>query len=124
MIKIVVDTNGLLAPFKHRFNIDSQLKDIFGSYEIIVPKPLIGELEKMAKTNIHARGALKLARSRKVQKTRASGDASVLELAKKQEAFILTNDKALIARAKKQGIRIIIVKETGRLVPEQGWMLF
>ena len=123
MIRIVADTNGLLAPFKHRFNIDTQLGDIFGSFEIIVPRPIIGELEKMSETNTHARGALKLAKSRKVEGTRTSGDEAVLELARTHDAFILTNDKELIARAKKDKIKIILVKESGRLAPEQDWML-
>jgi len=123
MNKIIADTNSLLAPFKHKFNIDAQLGEIFGSYEIIVPKPIIGELEKMAETNTHARGALKLAKSRGVEGTKSTGDDSVLELARKHGAFILTNDKELIARAKKEKIKILLVKENGRLAPEQDWML-
>ena len=120
---IVADTNALIAPFKLKFNIDSELTRILGAYEIIVPKPIIGELEKLAVTNIHARGALKLARSRKIKSTKSAGDDAVLELAKKINGFVMTNDKELIARARKRNLKVIRVKEGGKLAPEEAWML-
>ncbi len=120
---IIADTNALIAPFKLKFNIDVQLADIFGSYEIVVPKPITGELEKLGKTNVHARAALKLAQTRKIMPTKSPGDDSVLELARKLEAWVMTNDRELISRARKQNLRVLRIKEGGRLAPDKDWML-
>ncbi|MCK5396670.1 MAG: twitching motility protein PilT [Thermoplasmata archaeon] len=123
MRQIVADANALIAPFKLKFNIDSELTRLLGVYEIIVPKPIVGELEKLAVTNTHARGALKLAKSRIIKPTKSAGDDAVLELAKKIDGFVMTNDKELIARARKRNLKIIRVKEGGKLAPDEGWML-
>ncbi|MBA3046586.1 MAG: twitching motility protein PilT [Candidatus Thermoplasmatota archaeon] len=112
---VVADTNALIAPFKRKFNIDMELERILGSYTIVVPEPLLGELEKLAETNIHARGALKLAKSRDVRKTRSRGDNAVLELAKKVKGIVMTNDAELISRARKAGLNVIRLREGCRL---------
>ena len=123
MRQIVADANALIAPFKLKFNIDSELTRLFGTYEIIIPKPIIGELEKLAVTNVHARGALKLAKSRIIKPTKSAGDNAVLELAKKLKGFVMTNDKELIARARKKKLKVIRVKDGGKLAPDESWML-
>jgi len=123
MRPVIADANGLIAPFKLKFNIDSELTRLLGSYRLIVPEPIVGELKKLAATKNHARAAVKLANSREIMSTRAAGDDSVLELASKLDGFILTNDRELISRARKQRLRIIRVKENGKLAPEEDWMI-
>jgi uncharacterized protein len=120
---IVADTNALIAPFKLKFNIDSELTRLFGTYQILVPAPIVGELEKLAVTNMHAKAALKLAHSREIQPTRSWGDDSVLELAIKEKAYVMTNDKELIQRARYKKLKVIRVKDGGKLAPEENWML-
>lgn len=119
---VIADANGLIAPFKLKFNIDTELSCILGAYRIVVPEPVVGELEKLAETNVHARGALKLARSREIMPAKSRGDDSVIELASKLDGIILTNDRELIARARKRKLKVIRVKENGRLAPEEDWM--
>ena len=34
---IILDTNALFIPFEFRINLDSELKRLFGVYEIIIP---------------------------------------------------------------------------------------
>lgn len=123
MMDIIADANALIAPFKLKFNIDSELTRLLGSYRIIVPEPIIGELEKLAVTNMNARAALKLARSREIRPARAAGDDSVLELAKKIGGFVMTNDRELIRRARQKKLRVIRVRENGKLAPEEEWMV-
>ena len=120
---IVADANALIAPFKMKFNIDSELTRLFGSYQILVPEPITGDLEKLAVTNMHAKAALKLARSREIRPTRSRGDNSVLELARKVRGFVMTNDRELIKRARQKKLKVIRVKEHGKLAPEEDWML-
>ena len=112
---VVADTNALIAPFKRKFNIDSELTRILGTYTILVPEAIIGELERLSGTNIHARGALKFARTREIRKTRKLGDDAVLELAKKVKGIVMTNDAELIARARKAKLRVIRLREGCRL---------
>ena len=112
---VVADTNALIAPFKRKFNIDTELERLLGSYEILVPEPILGELRKLAETNIHARGALKLAGLKESRKTRARGDNSVLELARKVKGIVMTNDAELIARARRAKLNVIRLREGCRL---------
>ena len=112
---VIADANSLIAPFKRKFNIDAELGRILGDYRIMIPEPIVGELERLAGTNIHARGALKLARSLEVVRARKRGDDSVLELAKKHKGIVMTNDAELIARARKAKLNVIRLREGCRL---------
>ena len=112
---VVADTNALIAPFKRKFNIDVELTRILDSYTILIPEPIIGELRRLAVTNLHARGALKFALTKKVQATKNVGDDSVLELAKKVKGYVMTNDGALITRASKKKLKVIRLRESCRL---------
>jgi rRNA-processing protein FCF1 len=112
---VIADTNALIAPFKRKFNIDAELTRILGSYIIIVPEPIIGELKRLAVTNLNARGALKFAMTKKIQLTKSVGDDSVLELAKKVGGYVLTNDVELIGRASKKKLKVIRLRESCRL---------
>ena len=123
MRQVIADTNALIAPFKLKFNIDSELTRLLGSYRILVPEPIVGELEKLAVTNMNAKAALKLAHSREICPTRSGGDDSVLELALKIRGFVMTNDRELIKRARYKKLKVIRVKENGKLAPEENWML-
>ena len=120
---IIADANALIAPFKLKFNIDSELTRLFGSYQIVVPEPIIGELKKLAVTNMNAKAALKLANSREIHPTKSRGDDSVLELAKKLKGYVMTNDKELIQRARYKKLRVLRVKDGGKLAAEENWML-
>ena len=115
MIYVVADTNALIAPFKMKFNIDIELTRILGSYTIIIPEPLIGELRKLAVTNMNAKGAMKFALGREIFPTKGVGDNSVLELARKMRGYVMTNDIELIERARKRKLRVIRLREGCRL---------
>jgi rRNA-processing protein FCF1 len=115
MIQVVADANALIAPFKLKFNIDAELERLLGSYSILVPKPIIGELERLAETSMNAKGALKLALSKDVRPTRKAGDAAVLELARRVKGHVMTNDRELIGKARKAGLAVIRLREGCRL---------
>ena len=112
---VIADTNALIAPFKMKFNIDAELGRILGSYTILVPEPIVGELRRLAVANMNAKGALKFAMAKKVQPTKRSGDDSVLELAKKTGGYVMTNDNELIERARKKKLKVIRLRESCRL---------
>jgi rRNA-processing protein FCF1 len=122
MIKVVADTNALLLPFQRNLNIDTELERILGNFEIIIPEPIKGELKRLAVNDRHARAALALTETRRVLPTQSSGDDAVLELAETENAHILTNDKAVIKKAKVAGLKVIRLKEGSHLAIENEWV--
>lgn len=105
---VVLDTNALLLPFERSINLDAQLRSLLGSCDILVPGPLIGELKRSA--NKHARAAIGLAFHYTVVDTEAAGDDAVIELAEKHDAYVVTNDRALIGRLRKKRIKVILLR--------------
>ncbi len=105
---VVLDTNALLLPFERSINLDAQLRSLLGNCEILVPGPLIGELKRSS--NKHARAAIGLAFHYKVVDTEATGDQSVIELAEKRDAYVVTNDRVLIGRLRERRIKVILLR--------------
>ena len=108
MQTVVLDTNALLMPFEVRINLDIALRELLGESRIIVPGPLIGELKHLK--HRYARAALMLARRYEIIPTVASGDNSVIELAVKEGAYVLTNDKELRRRLRKENVPLIYLR--------------
>ncbi|NLI73267.1 MAG: twitching motility protein PilT [Euryarchaeota archaeon] len=113
MSVVVLDTNALLLPFERSINLDSQLQSLLGNCEILIPGPLIGELKRSSSK--YARAAIELAFRYTVVDTEATGDQSVIELAEKHNAYVVTNDRALISRLRKRRIRVILLRGRSHL---------
>ncbi|MCK5038341.1 MAG: twitching motility protein PilT [Thermoplasmata archaeon] len=107
MKTIIADTNALIMPFKSSINLDSELRGLVGTYKIIVPAPIIGELKRLEDRVPQARSALRFARTKEIVETETDGDRSVMEAAEKLDGIILTNDRELIALALKKKIPVI-----------------
>jgi len=104
---VIADTNALIMPFKSSINLDSELQGLIGTYKIVVPAPIIGELKRLEKKIPQAKSALRFARTKEVVETEEDGDRSVMEAAEKLDGIILTNDRELIGLALKRGIPVI-----------------
>ena len=110
---VVADVNGLMMPFQFHFNLDSELTRLFGSYKIVVPESVVGELVNLSKRIPEARAALGLARRCECVPVGAPNpDEALMSLAVERKAYVLTNDVGLIAMLKKN--RIPIVRMKGR----------
>ena len=119
MRKIVADTNGLLLPFQFRLNLDAELERLFGSHEVIVPEPVLAELEVLGQKDRRAKAALTLARGmRSVSSGARSADDAVIDVALAHGACVLTNDRALLRRLKQLGIPRISLRSRSQLVLE------
>jgi len=116
MQTVVLDTNALLMPFEIRINLDLALKDLLGDVRCVVPGPLIGELKHL--DHKFAKAALELARRYEIMQTTLFGDDAVVEIALLTGGYILTNDKDLRARARKQGIPLVYLRSGTHLVVE------
>ena len=115
MIYVIADTNALLMPFENHFNLDCELQRLLGNYTIAIPKPILGELERLKPGNRWAKAALDLARSRECRPTDSDGDDAVLELATALDGIVLTNDIELIERCRSRSVRVIRMREGSRL---------
>jgi len=128
MYIVVADTNFLLAPFQLRFNLEYELERVLGSYKIVVPKRVLNELKSLAgmriKDAIAARNALDMIKRKNFEivdfkKNRA--DDEIIEAAKTLKGIVATNDKELKARALKEGLPCIFVREKKYLVLVYPW---
>ena len=117
MQTVVLDTNALLMPFEMRMNLTLSVERLIGEAEFIVPGPLIGELKHL--DNKYAQAALQLARRYEIVPTEATGDNAVIELALKRKAYVLTNDKILRGRLRKEGVPLIYLRSGTHLVVER-----
>lgn len=116
MQTVVLDTNALLMPFEIKINLDLALRDLLGDVRCVVPGPLIGELKHL--DHKFSKVALELARKYDIVQTTASGDDAVIEAALALNGYILTNDKDLRARARKQDIPLIYLRSGTHLILE------
>jgi Uncharacterized proteins of PilT N-term./Vapc superfamily len=114
MQTVVLDTNALLMPFEIRINLDIALRNLLGESRCVVPGPLIGELKHL--DHKFAKAALELARRYEIIQTEGKGDDAVIEAAIATEGYILTNDKELRSRARKQNIKVIFLRSGTHLV--------
>jgi uncharacterized protein len=117
MQTVVLDTNALLMPFEVGINIDLEVRNLLGDVRFVVPGPLVGELKHLE--NRYAKAALALARNREIVQCDAHGDDSVLEVAQRENAYILTNDKELRRRARKLRIPLIYLRSGTHLILEK-----
>jgi hypothetical protein len=113
---VILDTNALLMPFEMKINLDLAVRDVLGDVRFIVPGPIIGELKHLK--NKYSKVALSLARRYDIIPTEASGDASIIELAEKTGAFVLTNDRELRNKLRERGVPLIYLRSGNHLVAE------
>ena len=116
MQTVVLDTNALLMPFEVGLNLDIEVRNLLGDVRFVVPGPLVGELKHL--DNKWAKAAITLARSREIVQAESHGDDSVLEVAEREHAYVLTNHKELRRRARKAGIPLIYLRSGTHLVLE------
>lgn len=112
---VVLDTNSLIYSIKNRVDIENQLLAFPGINKIVVPMCVVAELTGLSNENNFARGALRLSARFEVIDSEGSGDECILETAKRHNAIVLTNDRNLISRLKKEKIRVISIRGSRRL---------
>ncbi len=115
---MILDANALLMPFQFKINLDAELRRLVGECDVLIPTSVIGELEKLRRTNKNAGAALALAEKYVFFPVEGSGDDSLIELAEKMEAAVVTNDQGLIQRLKESRIPVIHLRSRNHLVLE------
>lgn len=126
MRKVVIDTNFLLIPYQFKVDIFSEIRRIcsFG-YDVCVLDKTVEELEKImeeqrGKHREAAKLALALLKSKKVKVIKTKEDKSVddiiVELAKREEHIVATQDKDLKMRLKEKGVPLISLRQGKYLI--------
>ncbi len=119
MIKVVLDTNGLLMPFQFSLNLDDEIQRLVGDARVYVPSSVIDELK-----GLDEKASLELAKKYREIEVEKSGDEGVLEAAKKLDGMIVTNDKELKKRAVKERIPIAYLRSKTHLeMIGEDWIL-
>ncbi|MCW6169107.1 MAG: PIN domain-containing protein [Thermoplasmatales archaeon] len=113
MSKIILDTNSLIYAVKKHIDLSNALFGIDEINGIIVPECVASELRGLSIRNPHARAALELISRFEIINSEGRGDDCILETARRLGAFILTNDRGLLTRAKSLGIRNASIRSNG-----------
>jgi uncharacterized protein len=113
---VVFDSSAILILFEYSINLEQELIRLLGSYEIVVPSKIVEELKILCekgkgKKKKLAKPALKLVENYKIviDKSEKADDA-VLNIAKKLNGVVFSNDKELKKRAKKEKIKTIFMR--------------
>ncbi len=117
ILKIVVfDSNAILMLFEYNINLKKELTKLLGSYEIVVPSKIVEELKFLSekgkgKKKQLAKPALLLIENYNIFFDNSkNADDAVLNVAKKLNGVIFSNDKELKKRAKKEKIKTIFMR--------------
>ena len=119
MYRVLLDTNFLLVPFQFGVDVFAELDRLLDvEYEIIVPAPVVRELERLAgkrgKEARDARSAMELVKGFKVLEMGGDADAALLSLAG-GDTVICTNDKLLRERVRQKRAPVIYMRQKGYL---------
>jgi rRNA-processing protein FCF1 len=113
---VVFDSSAILMLFEYSINLEQELIRLLGNYKIVVPSKIVEELKFLSekgkgKKKHFAKPALKLIENYKIitDKSKKADDA-VLNIAKKLNGVIFSNDKEIKERAKKEKIKTIFMR--------------
>jgi hypothetical protein len=117
-VKFLLDTNFLMIPGQFHVDIFEQLRG-FAPAEFHVSELSVKELEKIAKgrgkASSHANVALLIMKKEGVNvipsgKT-GNTDESIRRIARREGMIVCTADKALKARLKRAGVRVVVLRQ-------------
>ena len=121
---VILDSSAIMMCFEFSIDLEKELTRLLGIYHIVVPSSIIGELESLSKKgagkkNIKAKASLKLIENYEtVVVDGKNADDSLVELAKKIDGVVVTNDKELRKRLKMVPISVIFLRAKKKLIME------
>ena len=122
---VILDSNAVMMLFEFSINLDNEITYLVENSRILVPQPVIDELKYLSlygkgKKKKIAKPSLDLIRKYAILDIDNDliGDDAILYLAKKHNAFVVTNDKKLRKRLKDISLRTIFLRSKNHLVLE------
>lgn len=117
-----MDANFLMIPGEFGVDVFEEIgRLVEGDYELIVPEPVVGELQNLSRKGGEegkaARIGLELIKEDvNIVKTESKGDESVLEVAEDVERpLVATNDRKLKERCKERSFPVIYLRTKDHL---------
>lgn len=107
---VLLDTNALIYSLKNRVDIQKILNWKFNIFKIAVPDCVIMELETLSSSVPYARGALQLSQRFERISVIGHGDNCLMDTAKETGMAVLSNDRILLGRLKRAGVRCFTIK--------------
>jgi rRNA-processing protein FCF1 len=113
---VILDSNAILMLFEFSLDLESELIRLLGKYKIIIPSPIVEELNFLSEKDkgqkgMNAKAALELIEKYDIFKIDAkTADEAVLITAKTTNGIVVTNDKELRQKLKELSIRVIFLK--------------
>lgn len=114
----VLDANALLLPFQFRLNLELELRRLLGECRIVVPEPVLGELDVNLASDRWAKAARQLASKFPSEPAQTRGDDAVIEVAQRLGGVVVTNDAAMIDRLRDLRIPRIFLRSRNHLTAE------
>ena len=121
--RVILDSSAILMLFEYSVNLEDEIAHLIGKFKIVIPSPIVNELKFLSesgdgKKRQKAKAALGLVKRYEIVDTEGSGDDSILNLAKKINGIVVTNDKELRRRIKDLSLRVIFLRGKKKLVLE------
>lgn len=108
---VILDTNALMMPFQFGVDPEAEVNRIFGVARIVTLSSMLGELRRLAERRPEARAALRYAERFDILNTESGGDDSLIEMAERLNAVVVTNDRRLRKRLRERGITVLYMRE-------------
>lgn len=115
-MKVLLDTNALMVPGQFGLDVFGELERL-GYRRLLVPRPVLWELESLAKLadsgrdRTAARIGLKLAESCELVEAFGGADETLVEIAQETGAAVFTNDKELKKKLSTRGVTVIHLRQ-------------
>lgn len=114
--RVVLDANALLLPARTRFPLESEVERLRPGATLVVPSSVIGELDNLVARGVAgARLAAALGRRLPRLPADARGDDAVLEVAVRYRAWVVTADRELAERLRRNGVNVLVPRDRQRL---------
>ena len=122
---VILDSSAIMMCFEFSIDLEDELTRLLGNYHIIIPKPIVGELEFLVKNGRGkkkhiAKPALDLIKRYDIADldTSKKGDDAVIYFAQELSGIVVTNDRDLKKRLRELLIKVIYLRGKKRLVLE------
>jgi len=118
---VILDSNAVMMLFEFQINLEDELVKLIGKNKIIIPKTIRDELDFLSKNGkgkkrINAKASLELLKKYEIVDIDIkNADDSVYQLAKQIGSYVLTNDRELRQRLKKDSIPVIFLRAKKKL---------
>ena len=121
---VILDSSAIMMCFEFSIDLEKELTRLLGMYHIVVPSSIIRELESLSKKGAgkkktKAKASLKLIEKYEtVVVDGKNADDSLVELSKKLNGVVVTNDKELRKRLKDVSVSVVFLRAKKKLMME------